>query len=100
MRYDMHEFAHQVEVVYRKVIDEYQEDYEVTKIRVLDDVVKVTLENDAQKEPLRLYISMDDYFTYKITLHRYLDADYVASLVEQQDMIKATRSAVHRFIRS
>lgn len=96
MRYDMHEFAHQVEVVYRKVIDEYQEDYEVTKIRVLDDVVKVTLENDAQKEPLRLYISMDDYFTYKITLHRYLDADYVASLVEQQDMIKATRSAVHR----
>ncbi len=95
-RYDMHTFAHNVEVVYRNVIDEYREDYEVTKIRILDDAVKVTLENDTQKEPLRLYMTMEDYFTYKITLHRYLDADYVASLQEQQDVIKATRSALRR----
>lgn len=95
-RYDMHTFAHNVEVVYRNVIDEYREDYEVTKIRILDDVVKVTLENDAQKEPLRLYMTMEDYFSFKITLHRYLDAGYVQSLQVQQDVIKATRSAIRR----
>ena len=96
--YDMHTFAHNVESAYRNVIDEYREDYEVTKIRILDDVVKVTLENDSQKEPLKLYMTMEDYFAYKITVHRYLDAGYVQSLQEQQDRIKATRSAIHKVL--
>ncbi len=95
-QYDIHAFAHNVEVVYQNVIDEYREDYEVTKIRILDDVVKVTLENDSQREPLRLYMTMEDYFNYQITLHRYLDAGYVLSLQEQQEKIKATRSAIRK----
>ncbi len=96
--YDMHTFARNVETVYRNVISEYKEDFEVTKIRIMDDVVKVTLENDSQGEPLRLYMTMDDYFNYKITVHRYLDADYVQSLQEQQEIIKVTRSAIHKVL--
>ena len=96
--YDMHTFARNVETVYRNVISEYKEDFEVTKIRIMDDVVKVTLENDSQGEPLRLYMTMDDYFNYQITMHRYLDADYVQSLQEQQEIIKVTRSAIHKVL--
>ena len=95
-KYDMHTFAQQVETVYQLVIDGYHEDYEVTKIRVMDDMVRVTLENDLLDEPLRLYMTAEDYFRYKVTVHSFMDGSYVAYLQEQQEVYKATRSALRR----
>ena len=69
---------------------------EVTKIRVLDDMVRVTLDNDSLDEPLRLYMTIEDYFRYKVTVHSFMDGSYVASLLEQQEVYKATRSALRR----
>lgn len=96
VQYDMHTFASKVLTVYQMVIDGYHEDYEVTKIRVLDDMVRVTLDNDSLDEPLRLYMTIEDYFRYKVTVHSFMDGSYVASLLEQQEVYKATRSALRR----
>ena len=61
--------------VYYQAIDDFEDAYEVVKIKTLDDYVRIYVENDKEDQPIKILIRLDDYFTYKIRLHTMLDRD-------------------------
>lgn len=84
-------FAHKVAAVYDQAILDYSRTYEVDKIRILDEFVWLTLYRDSAREPVKILIPLEDYFTYKISLHTKLDAYLVDSYEKKQDYYQACR---------
>ena len=67
-KYDSRVFYQKVLSVYYQAIDDYQHAYEVVKIKNLDDYVRIYVENDSEDQPLKILVSLDDYFLYKIRI--------------------------------
>lgn len=96
VKYDSKVFYSKVLSVYYQAIDDFQDAYEVIRIKTLDDYVRIYVENDKEDQPLKILIDLDDYFTYKIRLHTMLDRYTVASFQHKEIKLEAYRSAIRK----
>lgn len=95
-KYDSTVFYTKVLSVYYQAIDDYQHAYEVKKIKNLDDYVRIYVENDSEDQPLKILISVDDYFLYKIRIGTMLDRYTVEEFQHKEILLEAYRSAIRR----
>lgn len=89
-------FASKALAVYEQAIDDYKHTYTVEKIRVFDDFVHLGVQRDADKEQVKFFIPMDDFFTLKISIDTKLDAYLVNSFLEMQPYYNALRRVKQR----
>lgn len=74
--------------VYYQAINDFEDAYEVIKIKTLDDYVRIYVQNDKEDQPQKLLIDLDDYFTYKIRLHTMLDRYTVAHFQRKEIVLE------------
>lgn len=85
MPYTAEAFAYSMERVYSQAIDDYSQTYEVQKIQFSGNYVFLQLQVDAEKEPVKMIIPIDDFFELKISLHTKLDDYMVRSYLDIQN---------------
>lgn len=95
-KYDSKVFYSKVLSVYYQAIDDYEDAYEIVKIKSLDDYVRIYVENDKEDQPRKILISMDDYFLFKIHLHTMLDRYTVAEFQHKEIQLEAYRGAIRK----
>ena len=95
-KYDAKVFYSKVLSVYFQAIDDYQYAYEIMKIKTLDDYVRIWVENDKEDQPLKLLISVEDYFLYKMRIGTKLDRYTVESFQHKQMILEAYRGALRK----
>lgn len=96
IQYDSNVFYSKVISVYYQAIDDFEDAYEVVRIKMLDDYVRIYVENDKDDQPLHILISLEDYFTYKIRVHAMLDRYAVADFQRKEISLEAYRSAIRK----
>lgn len=96
IKYDSKVFYSKVLTVYYQAIDDFEDAYEVTKIKTLDDYVRIYVENDKEDQPIKILIDLDDYFTYKIRLHTMLDRYAIADFQRKEIRLEAYRAAIRK----
>lgn len=96
LKYDAHIFGQKVVSVYHQAISDFNDGYEVIKVKLHDDYVSVTAQNDSEEDPIKVHITLDDYFNYKIRLHMMLDRNTVALLLQKENTMKAYQSAIKK----
>lgn len=96
VKYDSKVFYSKVLSVYYQAINDFEDAYEVIRIKTLDDYVRIYVENDKEDQPLKILIDLDDYFTYKIRVHMMLDRYTVAEFQRKEIKLEAYRSAIRK----
>ena len=96
VKYDSKVFYSKVLSVYYQAINDFEDAYEVIKIKTLDDYVRIYVQNDKEDQPQKLLIDLDDYFTYKIRLHTMLDRYTVAHFQKKEIVLEAYRGAIRK----
>ena len=96
VKYDSKVFYSKVMSVYYQAIDDFEDAYEVVKIKTLDDYVRIYVESDKEDQPIKILIRLDDYFTYKIRLHTMLDRYTVADFQHKEIRLEAYRAAIRK----
>ena len=95
-KYDSNVFYSKILAVYYQAIDDFEDAYEVVRIKTLDDYVRIYVQNDKEDAPIKILIDLDDYFTYKIRLHMMLDRYTVADFQHKEVVLEAYRAAIRR----
>lgn len=95
-KYDAKVFYSKVLSVYYQAIDDYQYAYEITKIKTLDDYVRIWVENDKEDQSLKLLVSIDDYFLYKMRIGTKLDRYTVEDFQHKELILEAYRAAIRK----
>lgn len=96
VKYDSKVFYSKVLSVYYQAINDFEDAYEVIKIKTLDDYVRIYVQNDKEDQPQKLLIDLDDYFTYKIRLHTMLDRYTIAHFQKKEIVLEAYRGAIRK----
>lgn len=96
VKYDSKVFYSKVLTVYYQAIDDFEDAYEVTKIKTLDDYVRIYVENDKEDQPIKILIDLDDYFAYKIRLHTMLNRYTIADFKRKEISLEAYRAAIRK----
>ncbi len=86
-------FGSKVSSVYEQAVADYAATYDVKKMRAVGDFMYLTLQRDADQEPLKLLIPMDDFFDLKIGLQARLDAWVVTNYLQFQNYYRAWMAA-------
>ncbi|MEG0736674.1 MAG: RecX family transcriptional regulator, partial [Longicatena sp.] len=95
-KYDSKVFYSKVISVYYQAIDDFQDAYEVIKVKALDDYVRIYVMNEKEDEPKKILIDLDDYFLYKIRVHTMLDRMTVSLFEQKEILLEAYRGAIRR----
>lgn len=95
-KYDGTVFYNKVLSVYYQAIDDYQYAYEIMKIKTQDDYVRIWVENDKEDQPLKLLISVEDYFLYKMRIGTKLDRYTVEDFQHKELTLEAYRAAIRK----
>lgn len=95
-KYDSELFAAKVVSVYYQAIEDYENAYRITKVKAYDDYVKITVENDKDDVPVKLLISLDDYFDYKLRKDMRLDRFMVEEFKRKEAIWKAHRLCIKK----
>lgn len=82
-------FGQKVVSVYNQVINDYKRTFTVSRIRIEDDFVALSLERESDTETLKIRIPLDDFFEFKIGLKTKLDAYLVSSYLDMQEYYQA-----------
>ena len=96
VKYDSNVFYSKILAVYYQAINDFEDAYEVVRIKNLDDYVRIYVQNDKEDAPVKILIDLDDYFTYKIRLHTMLDRYTVAEFQHKEILLEAYRAALRR----
>lgn len=96
VRYDSDIFYNKVLSVYYQAIDDFQDAYEVLKIKTLDDYVKITVMNEKESSSFPVLISVEDYFLYKIRKGTMLDRNTVEEFHHKEKVLLAYRACIRR----
>jgi 1,2-diacylglycerol 3-alpha-glucosyltransferase len=99
IKFDSHIFGQKVMSVYHQAISDFKDGYEVVKIRIHDDYVSIIAQNDSEEDAIKVHITLDDYFNYKIRPHMMLDRNSVSLLLQKQKSFEAYRSAIKKLSR-
>ena len=75
--------------VYYQAIEDFEDSYEVIKIKATDDYMRIYVINDKEDEPMKITISLDDYFLLKIQKHTLLDRNTVNELQHKELILHA-----------
>lgn len=94
--YDGNMFYTKVMSVYYQAIEDFEDSYEVIKIKAADDSMKIYVINDKEDEPIKITISLDDYFTLKIQKHTLLDRNTVNELQHKERVIHAHKLCIRK----
>ncbi len=95
-KYDAKVFCSKVLSVYYQAIDDFEDAYEVIKIKAIDDYMRIYVENEKEDQPIKILIDLDDFFAYKIRLHTMLDR-YIIDYFQQKEVaLEAYRGAIRR----
>lgn len=78
-------FAAKVLAVYEQAMEDYKHTYNVTKMKIHDDFMVLTLNRDSEDEPVMIMVPMDDFFDLKLALQTKVDGWLVQSYLELQD---------------
>ncbi len=89
-------FYTKVMSVYYQAIADFEDSYEVIKIKAADDTMRIYVINDKEDEPIKITISLDDYFLLKIQKHTLLDRNTVNELQHKEQMLHAYRSCIRK----
>lgn len=95
-KYDSNIFYNKMLSVYYQAIDDYEDAYEVQRIKPLDDYVRISIENDREEQPIKILISVEDYFFYKIRKNTLLDRSTVDELQHKERVLLAYRNCVRK----
>ncbi len=95
-KYDANVFASKVVSVYYQAIDDYKNAYEIVKIVPHDPYVKITFENEQNKESETLCISLDDYIDKHLALHRYITFEEFEELKNKEAFLLAYYRAIKK----
>lgn len=95
-RYDGNMFYTKVLSVYYQAIEDFEDSYEVIRIKAGDEYMRLDVINDKEAEPMRITISLDDYFLLKIQKHTLLDRNTVAELQHKEQLFYAYRSCIRK----
>lgn len=95
-KYDGNMFYTKVLSVYYQAIEDFEDSYEVIKIKASDDYMKIYVVNDSEDEPIKITISLDDYFTLKIQKNTMLDRYTVSELQHKELLLFAYRSCIRK----
>lgn len=96
--FDTELFAHKALAVYEQAIDDFSQAFVVEKIKMVDDYVRLTVQRDSDREPVKFLIPLDDFFDLKISVNTILDAYLVENYLELQDFYKALKIAQTRVL--
>ncbi len=94
--YDGNMFYTKVMSVYYQAIEDFEDSYEVTKIKAAEDTMRIYVINDKEDEPIKITISLDDYFLLKIQKHTLLDRNTVEELRHKEQFLHAYRSCIRK----
>lgn len=94
--YDGNMFYTKVMSVYYQAIEDFEDSYEVIKIKSADDTMRIYVINDKEDEPIKITISLDDYFTLKIQKHTLLDRNTVNELQHKEGLLHAHRLCIRK----
>lgn len=95
-KYDGNMFYTKVLSVYYQAIEDFEDSYEVIKIKPLDDFMRIYVVNDKEDEPIKITISLDDYFTLKIQKSTLLDRNTVSELQHKELLLDAYRACIRK----
>lgn len=95
-KYDGNMFYTKVMSVYYQAIDDFEDSYEVQKIKQVDDYIRIYIENDKEDEPIKILISLEDYFTLKIQKNTLLDRNTVLELQHKELLLNAYRGCIRK----
>lgn len=96
LKYDSDIFYNKILSVYYQAMDDFQDAYEVLKVKTLDDYVKITVENEKESQSYPILISVDDYFLYKIRKGTMLDRNTVNTLYHKEKILLGYRGCIRR----
>lgn len=94
--YDGNMFYSKVMSVYYQAIDDYEDAYEVIKVKALEDRMRIYVINDKEDEPMKIFISLDDYFNLKIRKSTLLDRATVEELLHKEQLLLAYRGCIRK----
>ncbi|MCI9524105.1 MAG: glycosyltransferase [Erysipelotrichaceae bacterium] len=94
--YDGNMFYSKVMSVYYQAIDDYEDAYEVIKVKALEDHMRIYVINDKEDEPMKIFISLDDYFNLKIRKSTLLDRSTVEELLHKEQLLLAYRGCIRK----
>lgn len=94
--YDSNVFASKVVSVYYQAIDDYNNAYEVVKVMPHDPYLKITFENDHNKECETLCVGLDDYINKHLALHRYITFEDFEELKNKEVFLLAYYRAIKK----
>ncbi len=94
--YDGNMFYTKVLSVYYQAIEDFEDSYEVIKIKAADDFMRIYVINDKEDEPIKITISLDDYFTLKIQKHTLLDRKTVNELQHKERLLQAHKQCIRK----
>ena len=66
------------------------------KLKMVDDYVRLTVQRDSDREPIKFLIPLDDFFDLKISVNTILDAYLVENYLELQDFYKALKTGTNK----
>lgn len=95
-KYDSKVFYSKIISVYYQAIDDFQDAYEVIRVKAMDDYVRIYVMNEKEDEPKKILIDLDDYFLYKIRVHTMLDRMTISQFEQKEIELEAYRSAIRR----
>lgn len=94
--YDGDIFYAKVLSVYYQAMDDYADAYEITKIKTVDDGVKITAENDKEEQAIKVLISLDDYFEFKIRKGVKIDRSQMEEFLHKEQLLLANRLCIRK----
>ncbi|MDE6475319.1 MAG: RecX family transcriptional regulator [Erysipelotrichaceae bacterium] len=95
-KYDSNIFYNKVLSVYYQAIDDFKDAFEVLKIKVLEDYVKITVQNEKEDQEMKIFISMEDYFTQKIRKGMLLDRSTIEKFQQKEIQLHAYRGCIKK----
>ncbi|MEG1474771.1 MAG: RecX family transcriptional regulator [Longicatena sp.] len=95
-KYDSKVFCSKILSVYYQAINDFEDAYEVTKIKTFDGYVRIYVENEKEDQPIKILIDLDDYFSYKIRLHTMLDRHKVAAFRKKEIYLESYLGAIKK----
>ena len=96
VKYDSNIFYNKVLSVYYQAIDDFKDAYEVLKIRILDDYVRITVQNEKEDQEIKILISIDDHFYQKIRKGMLLDRSTIEKFQKKEIQLHAYRGCIKK----
>ncbi|MGL5979177.1 MAG: glycosyltransferase [Erysipelotrichaceae bacterium] len=94
--YDSKTFANQVLEVYESAVQHFVGEYNIEKVQIGDDVVKITISNEKEEYNRKLLVTVDHYFHYHIRKGGSINAEVLDVLLQEEIVILAKQMVLKK----